>query len=58
MGVSRSHAFIEYINGDFLLADNNSTNGTFLNDKRVAVLQETLRSGDEIRLGNVRLYFE
>lgn len=56
--VSRSHAFIEYINGDFLLADNNSTNGTFLNDKRVAVLQETLRPGDEVRLGNVRLTFE
>jgi len=56
--VSRSHAFIEYIDGDFLLADNNSSNGTFLNDRRVAVLQETLRPGDQIRLGNVRLDFE
>lgn len=33
--VSRQHARILQINGDFYLEDMNSRNGTFLNDKRL-----------------------
>jgi hypothetical protein len=56
--VSGSHAFIEYSGGEFLLSDNNSKNGTFVNGRRVAVLQETLKAGDEIQMGRVRLRVE
>lgn len=56
--VSDSHAFIEFIGGEYLLGDNESTNGTHVNGRRVSVIQETLRPNDEIQLGRVRLRFE
>lgn len=57
-GVSQRHAFIEYSGNEFLLMDNTSTNGTFVNGKQVVAVSETLRSNDEIQLGKARLRFE
>ncbi|MCS6873090.1 MAG: FHA domain-containing protein [Pyrinomonadaceae bacterium] len=48
--VSRRHARIIRQDGKFLLADNNSFNGTFLNGRRISEPSE-LNSSDEIQLG-------
>ena len=51
-GLSRKNTTI-FRDGDFLLvADENSTNGTFLNGRKVGAKPEELRSGDEIKIGN------
>ena len=54
--VSRRHATVELVGGRVLLADSGSTNGTWLNDRRVSGLTE-LRDGDRIRVGHVELRF-
>lgn len=54
--VSRRHATVELSQGRALLADNGSTNGTWLNDERVTRIRE-LRDGDRIRVGHVELRF-
>lgn len=54
--VSRRHATVELIDGRVLLADTGSTNGTWLNDRRLVGLTE-LRDGDRIRVGEVELRF-
>ena len=47
--VSSLHATIEYKNGNFYLEDNRSTNGTLLNDKKMAESKPVrLKSGDKI----------
>lgn len=48
--VSRRHAQIRIENADYLLIDNNSFNGTLLNDQRIAS-PVPLYHGDEIQLG-------
>lgn len=53
--VSAFHARIDRRREGFLLVDLNSTNGTFLNGKRISM--RLLRAGDEVRLGPVRLRF-
>ncbi len=53
--VSKEHASLEKIGGGFLLKDLGSSNGTFVNGRRVKELR--LRDGDEIALGNSRLIF-
>lgn len=53
--VSKEHASIEQVGGGFLLRDLNSSNGTFVNGRKVRELR--LRDGDEIALGNSRLIF-
>ncbi|MHB8419174.1 MAG: adenylate/guanylate cyclase domain-containing protein [Myxococcales bacterium] len=53
--VSKEHAVIEAVGGGFRIKDLNSSNGTFVNGRRVAEL--ALRDGDEIRLGATRLQF-
>ncbi|MHB8876298.1 MAG: adenylate/guanylate cyclase domain-containing protein [Myxococcaceae bacterium] len=53
--VSKEHASIERIGTTFLLRDLGSSNGTFVNGRRVRELR--LRDGDEIALGNSRLVF-
>ncbi len=52
---SRRHARIERRNGDFILEDLNSTNGTILNQK--AVSREILQHGDKIQIGETVLQF-
>lgn len=56
--ISRRHATVEVASGRALLADAGSTNGTWVNDQRVANNRE-LHDGDRIRMGQVRLrYFD
>jgi len=53
--VSRRHAFIDVIAGEYIIFDQGSTNGLLVNDKRVERTQ--LRSGDIIRAGKTILKF-
>ncbi len=54
--VSSTHAALEYVRGDFMLYDLSSTNGTFVNDDRVA--EKKLVNLDEVRLGFTTLLFQ
>lgn len=47
--VSREHAMLVRENGAWRLLDQDSTNGTFVNDRRVA--EHTLVANDQIRIG-------
>src|SRR6185295_3928038 len=53
--VSKEHAAIEPTPNGFVLKDLGSSNGTFVNGRRVRELR--LKEGDEIALGNSRLIF-
>ncbi|MCR4897234.1 MAG: FHA domain-containing protein [Lachnospiraceae bacterium] len=56
--VSRMHARVEYVEGNYYLEDLNSTNGTFKNGIRLAPYEKKqLHSEDELRLGATVLYF-
>ncbi|MFO0945276.1 MAG: GGDEF domain-containing protein [Planctomycetota bacterium] len=52
---SRQHAYIEQRAGTFMIADMESTNGTFVNDMRVD--KRLLEAGDLIRIGSHILKF-
>ncbi len=52
---SRRHARIEREQGAFVIVDLGSANGTFVNGRRIA--RQVLRDGDEIQIGDSRLYF-
>jgi hypothetical protein len=55
LGVSRQHARIGYSDA-YTIADIGSTNGTWLNQARLTPHRPyTLHSGDEVRLGSLRL---
>jgi FHA domain/Protein of unknown function (DUF3662) len=54
--VSRTHAVIEVEHGQPILRDAGSTNGTFVNGKRVRA--QSLRDGDELLFGNTKMQFE
>jgi ABC transport system ATP-binding/permease protein len=49
--VSRRHAAIRSSGGSLAIEDLGSTNGTFVNDERIAALT-VLSDGDSVRLGN------
>lgn len=51
--VSRSHAFLYEEEGVWFIEDNKSTNGIFLNGKKVQ--KAKVEVGDEVRLGNFKL---
>jgi len=55
-GVSRQHAMLKYIDGDFKIIDLNSSNRTFLNDEELYPGNE-YSIGDEcmLRLGKMRM---
>jgi DNA-binding NtrC family response regulator len=55
-GVSRRHARVMADRGTFLLEDLNSTNGTFLNGRRIRAVY--LGRGDLIAVGQCRLRFQ
>jgi predicted component of type VI protein secretion system len=55
LGVSRQHAQISY-SGTYAISDTGSTNGTWLNQARLTAHKPyLLHSGDEVRLGTLRL---
>jgi adenylate cyclase len=53
--VSKEHAVIEQSGREFILRDLNSSNGTFVNGRRVKEMR--LRDGDEITLGSSKFTF-
>lgn len=53
---SRTHFAIEFDAGEYVLRDNGSANGTYLNGRRVQAAG--LRHGDQIGLGSTTLLFE
>jgi adenylate cyclase len=53
--VSKEHARIDRTGSGFMLKDLGSSNGTFVNGRRIRELK--LRDGDEIALGNARFTF-
>ncbi|MDX9850511.1 MAG: FHA domain-containing protein [Anaerolineaceae bacterium] len=53
--ISRNHAQIRNINGNFVIFDLNSTSGTFLNGVRIK--QAMLRTGDVISIANYPLVY-
>ncbi len=53
--VSKEHAAIERNGAAFVLRDLGSSNGTFVNGRRIRELK--LREGDELVIGNCRLVF-
>lgn len=55
--VSRRHAILEPSNDDYILRDNNSSNGTLVNGDRVDK-EQTLRDGDLVAIGAARLLFQ
>lgn len=57
LGVSRQHAAILVSQDMYLLQDLGSTNGTWLNEVRLPPhIPRTLKNGDMIRLGQLRIY--
>jgi pSer/pThr/pTyr-binding forkhead associated (FHA) protein len=57
--ISKRHARIVQERGDFVLYDENSTNGTFLNEQMLRPgAGATLRAGDIIRIGETQLKFQ
>ena len=53
--VSALHATIEYRDGAFLVRDRKSTNGTFINNRRVR--QDELKSGDVLAFHEYKFRF-
>jgi hypothetical protein len=56
--VSGRHASIRYTDGVFSLTDQDSKNGTYLNDSTVKVAREELKDNDVIHVGEVSLKFK
>jgi hypothetical protein len=56
---SRRHATLQMTNGQVVLVDNGSSNGTYVNGVRIpGQTPQPLRSGDEVNIGNTRFRFE
>ncbi len=54
--LSSHHAVIRHENGEFTLVDLDSTNGTYVNERRVS--REDLIDNDKVRLGRSELKFK
>ena len=54
--VSREHAIIEFVNDAYLLSDLGSSNGTFLNGRKISE-PITLSSDDTIQIGKFNILF-
>lgn len=53
--ISRRHARIRFHGEDYVIADLNSTNGTYVNGVRI--IRCVLRSNDQIQIGAAKIYF-
>lgn len=54
--ISRKHAVIRYEGGQFVLNDLDSSNGTFVNDEKVA--KQELIDNDTLRFGDIEFEFK
>ncbi len=55
-GVSRKHAVIHHAGTNYTVEDMGSTNGTFINRKRIQPhAPEAIKPGDEVRFGKLAL---
>ena len=55
-GVSRKHAIIHHAGGDYTVEDLGSTNGTYVNRKKVPPhAPQAIKPGDELRFGKLSL---
>ncbi len=55
-GVSRKHAVIHREGMDFTVEDMGSTNGTYINKKKIQPhARQTIKPGDEVRFGKLSL---
>ncbi len=54
--VSRQHAVIAYQNGRWILYDQKSSYGTYVNGRRIS--SHALQPGDQIRIGSAKLVFQ
>ncbi len=54
-GVSRKHAMIEFNNNAAVIIDNESLNGTFVNNRKIT--EEVLRDSDTITIGKYALVY-
>ncbi|MBV9602471.1 MAG: FHA domain-containing protein [Chloroflexi bacterium] len=54
--ISRDHALIRRVEGEYILSDLDSSNGTFVNNQRVYEPRR-LATGDRVRLANVEFTF-
>ena len=50
LGVSRRHAHLREVEGNFIIEDQNSTNGVFVNGHRINNPAQ-IRANDEVRIG-------
>jgi len=56
LGVSRHHAIIKYMNGNLMLVDLDSINGTFINGQRaLRTKRYALCDGDKLTFGNLSM---
>lgn len=53
--ISRNHAIIEKREGEFIIRDLESTNGTYVNDRPIR--SHSLRDGDQIKIGSTIFKF-
>lgn len=57
--VSRQHATLHIVEGEYILTDEGSSNGTFVNGQRLpSNTPHPIKSGDEIEFGSSRFRFE
>ncbi len=56
LGVSRRHAQLREVEGEFIVEDLKSTNGVFVNGRRVTSAE--VNPGDEIKIGKFSLMLE
>lgn len=54
LGVSRRHAHLREVEGNFIIEDQNSTNGVFVNGHRISNAAQ-VHPGDEVSIGKFRL---
>ncbi|MEW6026937.1 MAG: FHA domain-containing protein, partial [Planctomycetota bacterium] len=54
--LSREHCRIEYKDGKYEIVDQNSSNGVYVNEQKVA--SHLLAAGDKIRIGRTHIVFE
>jgi pSer/pThr/pTyr-binding forkhead associated (FHA) protein len=55
-GVSRKHAVIHRAGADYTVEDMGSTNGTYVNKKKISPhAPQTIKPGDELRFGKLSL---